>query len=551
MQSHVRVIRRSQLAPVLQAARAAAGTLFSFSVPPIFRHLLIPLSVAFGYYLGSKVGFFLTPKGSAIATYWPPNAILLASFLLVAPRRWWVLTLAALGAHLLVQVQSGVPLPTLFGWFIGNTSEALLGAALLYRFNKRMLLFNSVRGTLFFLLFGVVLAPLVTSFLDAAVVVGTGWGTGYWTLWMTRLFSNMLAVLTIVPAIVTFGTSAVEWRRKVTAPRLFELLMLAASLIPVTLLAYGGHNPPPSLVPALVYVPLPFLLWASLRFGAGYVAASVATIAVISFHYVMQGRGPFVSALMTENVLFLQLLLGIVTVPLLLLSAVLSERQRTEHELRENRAMLVNAQEEERHRIARELHDDIGQQLLVVELELRRLQAGGEQHESSSNLGQSAEKLAAQIAAISEATRGLSHGLHPAQLEYLGLVPALRSFCAELQLKASMEISLAEKTPLPQLDSDISLCLFRVAQEGLHNVVKYSHAKSAWAELSVEENRILLRIIDDGVGFTPGQEHAGGLGLINMRERVKSAGGTLKVSSAVMKGTVIQASVPLKQAPRA
>jgi len=114
-----------------------------------------------------------------------------------------------------------------------------------------------------------------------------------------------------------------------------------------------------------------------------------------------------------------------------------------------------------------------------------------------------------------------------------------------------MEISLAEKTPLPQLDSDISLCLFRVSQEGLHNVVKYSHAKSARVELSVEDNRILLRIIDDGVGFTPGQEHAGGLGLINMRERVKSAGGTLKVSSAVMKGTVIQASVPLKQAPRA
>jgi two-component system sensor histidine kinase UhpB len=534
-----------------QAGRVTSGESFpAFSLRSL-RLFLICVSVGLGYYLGSRIGFFLTPRGSPIATYWPPNAILLASFLLFTPRLWWALILSVLGAHLLVQVPIGVPLPTALGWFLTNAGEALFAAAILYRFNRRKFPFNSVQRTLFFLIFGVFLAPFVTSFFDAAVVIITHWGANYWMLWMTRLFSNMLAVLTVVPAVVAFGTGGIEWWRKAALARRFEALLLPMLLIAVTMLVYGRRSLSPSSIPALVCAPLPLLLWASLRFGAGYLAASVGTVALISFHFVIQGRGPFAVVPIIENVLFLQLLLGIVAAILLLLNAVLAERQRTEHELRASRARQVDAEEHERRRIARELHDDIGQQLALVELELSRLRASVEGPESPSSMGFSLEKLKGQVAAISEATRGLSHGLHPAQLEYLGLVPALKSFCTEIQHKASMEISLREKNPLQHLDWEVSLCLFRVAQQALHNVVKHSHARSASVELSADEHRVLMRIIDNGVGFVPERERPAGLGLVNMRERLKSVGGTLKISSDLRRGTIVQASVPLNQRPGA
>jgi signal transduction histidine kinase len=527
---------------VREAVPAIGEQFKALRVPYLVR---ISFLVALGYYLGSRIGFLLTPAGGAIATYWTPNSILLASFLLVRPRRWWVLIVAVLAAHLLAQTQNRVPITTVLGWFISNASEALLGAAILYRIHKQTLLFSTVRGILFFLLFGVFLAPFITSFLDAGVVVITRWGTDYWMLWLTRLFSNMLAFLTIVPAVTALGTNGVEWWRKATRLRVFEAVMLAASLVPVTIFAYGGHYPPPYAVPPLVYAPLPFLLWASLRFGTGCLAASVTTITVIAFHYVMQGRGPFAAAHMTESVLFLQILLLVMTVPLLLLTAVLSERQRAERQLRANRAKLVDAEEQERRRIARELHDDIGQQLTLVELELRGLNAVADKFDSSAALKGSIEKVGNRVAAISEATRELSHGLHPGQLEFIGLAPAIKSFCAELQQNTRLQIHVHEKNLPARLDWDISLCLFRVAQEALHNVVRHSQAKSCSVHLSLAHHHIVLRITDDGIGFASKQEHPG-LGLINMSERLELLGGKLKLGSAPQQGTIVQASVPLR-----
>ena len=362
---------------------------------------------------------------------------------------------------------------------------------------------------------------------------------------MTRLFSNMLAALTIVPAVVAIVTTGIEWIRKASAARRLEALMLAVSVILVTMRVLGGHNPSPHLVPALVYAPLPFLLWAALRFGAGGLGASVALIAFISFHDLIHGRGTFASASMIENVLFLQILLGTVTVPLMLLSAVLSERRRTEQMLRESRGKLLEIQEQERRRIARELHDDIGQRLSLVELELRRLRNAAEEGTPSSGLRFPLGKLVRQVDAISEATRELSHDLHPIQLEYLGLVPALRRFCSEIQHQASMTTALHESGPLRPLNSDVALCLFRIAQEALHNVVKHSHARNARVELTTENNHLLMRIIDDGVGFVPERIQSTGLGLTNMKERLNSIGGTLKINSAPLKGTVVEASINL------
>jgi len=151
-----------------------------------------------------------------------------------------------------------------------------------------------------------------------------------------------------------------------------------------------------------------------------------------------------------------------------------------------------------------------------------------------------------QVNEISDAARGLSHGLHPVQLEYLGLVPALRSFCQEIQKSVSIEIELREHETPHDLDRETSLCLYRVAQEALHNVVKHSQARRALIELRTENPKLWLRVSDDGIGFATEREPATSLGLINMGERLKTMGGALRIVSGPQKGTVVEAWVPVK-----
>src|SRR3954451_19800120 len=168
-------------------ARAASG-------PPLlawFKDAAYAVVVAVGYFAGTRIGFALTPGDMPISMFWPPKAILLAALVLAPVRLWWMILLALIPAHFSAQLPQGVPVATAFGWLLGNAGEALLGAALLSRLARRRVLFHSLHGVTCFLLCAFILAPLVSSFLDAAIVVGTNWGSNYWLLWTTRSLSKM------------------------------------------------------------------------------------------------------------------------------------------------------------------------------------------------------------------------------------------------------------------------------------------------------------------------------------------------------------------------
>ena len=495
------------------------------------------LLVAIGYYLGTRGGFALTPSNEPIATFWPPNAILLAAFLLVPKRQWWVLILAVLPAHLLVQMQSGVPLATQIGWFIGNTCEALVGAALISQFARTESLFESVRGLVIFLCFGVVLAPLLTSFLDAGVVVGTGWGRGYWVLLLTRLLSNMLAILTIVPTLVICWLNAGNFRR-VPLSRWMEASALTAILVLVIFVVFGGTYQTGVGVPALIYVPLPLLLWAAVRFGSGGLSASLLLVSVISIWSAMHSSGPFVLPSMKENVLSLQVLLCTIAVPLMLLSGVMVERRIANRSLEEMSARLIKAQEEERYRIARELHDDAGQQLALAEMEIGQLET-----QQKGALNPLLTKLHHRVTEISRTVHEISHDLYPSALDNLGLGAALKKLCSDVNEEIPIGLSI-EKLPNP-LPRGISLCVYRVVQEALHNIVKHSFAHSAAVTVEVADQCLCFRVADDGIGAQAERESKTGLGLISMRERIKAVSGTIEIRFTPEAGTTIDARIPL------
>src|SRR5437762_1369621 len=133
----------------------------------ILRRFGPALLVASSYYFGTRIGFAWTPSGQPNSTFWPANAILLSAFLLAPRRTWWTLLLAVLPAHLIAQLHAGVPVSTSVGWFLTNTSEALIGAFCITQLSHPKNTFGSVRGVFIFVVFGVLLAPLATSFLDA------------------------------------------------------------------------------------------------------------------------------------------------------------------------------------------------------------------------------------------------------------------------------------------------------------------------------------------------------------------------------------------------
>jgi len=201
---------------------------------------------------------------------------------------------------------------------------------------------------------------------------------------------------------------------------------------------------------------------------------------------------------------------------------------------------LVEAQEQERARIARELHDDINQRLAMLAIELEQLK------ENPSDIGSRLQELRQRTSEISNDVQALSHDLHSSQLEYLGVVAGMKSWCKEFARRQKMEIDCRHDVR-STLQPEIGLCLFRVLQEALHNAVKHSGVNRIEVQLREQSGEIHLIVSDSGRGFDMEAIKQGrGLGLISMRERVRLVNGTIEIESKQLGGTTIHVRVPFE-----
>ena len=226
----------------------------------------------------------------------------------------------------------------------------------------------------------------------------------------------------------------------------------------------------------------------------------------------------------------------------------ITDRKLAAESLEELSGRLITAQDEERTRIARELHDDFSQRLALQGIGLAQLWKKIPESEVAERA--KIQELLKGIQEISSDMHSLSHQLHSSKLEHVGLGPALMGLCEELSSRFAIEIAFTDHAHSPRIPKDVGLCLFRIAQEALGNVVKHSGAKQARAELYSTGNEIRLRIVDAGFGFDPElRNEDAGLGLISMRERLRLVGGRLSVQSAPMRGTEIFAEVPFSAFP--
>ena len=494
------------------------------------------------FYVGTRVGFALTPHGQPNSAFWPPNAILLAALLLSPRTVWWILLVAIAPPHFAAQYQAGVPIWMAASWFLTNTTEALVGAFCITRLINPRTAFESVRGVSIFVLFGVLIAPLATSFLDAAGVVLTGWGRGYLSLGAERFWTNVLAELTIVPVIVLCVSNGSRWIKNAGFIRYCEAGLLGLSAVLATFLVFGFEPVSPSTTPVLLFVPLALLLWATARFGSGGLSLCLLVISVTLIWYVVHGRAPFPSASLRQNVLALQILLCTAVLPLMFVSAFMTEARQTQESLHQMACNLIAAQEQERARIGRELHDDINQRLALLAIELGQLQ------KHPSDVASRVRQIQQKTDEISRDVQSLSHDLHPAKLEYLGVAAGMRSWCNEFAERHSMEIHF--KTDVSsRIPAEIGVCLFRVLQEALHNAAKYSGVKHIEVRLAERSRAVHLMVSDSGRGFDlePAMLSKG-LGLTSMGERARLVDGTISIESKPMGGTTIHVCIPLDSA---
>jgi PAS domain S-box-containing protein len=218
----------------------------------------------------------------------------------------------------------------------------------------------------------------------------------------------------------------------------------------------------------------------------------------------------------------------------------ISEWKRTEEVLSGMTRKLIEAQEQERARIGRELHDDINQRLAMLAVELEQLES------DPSEVQSRARELRRHMAEVSNDVQTLSHELHSSKLEYLGAVAGIKSWCKEFSERQKIEVDFRSDV-CSVLPREIGLTLFRVLQEALHNAVKHSGVKNVEVQLREESGEIHAIVSDLGRGFDLNSAlQAKGLGLTSMRERVRLVNGKIAIHSEPIAGTTIHVRIPLE-----
>lgn len=653
------------------------------------------------YLTGALAGFALRSpiliRGGDIAIIWPPNAVLLAMLLVVTPKRWWKILFAALAAHVAAQWWRGTPVWLIAVQFSHNLILTLPAAILLRAlFGLARFDFKGVRQATVYVMVAVLLMPAIAALLPATVRVLTGNSPDFFRVWQAIALSSALTMAVVTPCLVVVFSFLMD-QRPATDPRRWtrasELVLLYGLLAIVGIWVFEGLTTmPPGGIPALVYVPLPFILWAALRFGAGGASFSLLIVGLCCVWSVVLGRGPFAMQSPAENVLALQLFLLAASLPLLFLGAIMQERQTvqtalrtsevrawreraqlsniyraapvglaflntelrfveineflaktngfsveehlgrslqeilpaalaekveklcrhvmetgepdinrevsgrtrgtpdqprfwlashypvrdeegevfgintilqdiTEHKraeanlyqhqaalraslerIQDLAGRLITVQEEERSRIARDLHDDVNQQLAALSMALSGLKR---KMPPNASIRKDFDAVQQQTIDLTEEVRNISHDLHSGVLQHAGLVPAIKAYCNEVRQRSGIETLFAPEPGIGDASISVSLCLYRVAQETLANVVKHAHARSVRVTLSPKEGGIEMTVADDGRGFDASSPAAGrGLGLMSIDERVRLVRGRVTIESRPQHGTTVTVWAP-------
>jgi signal transduction histidine kinase len=512
-----------------------------------------PLLVALAYLIGAEIAFFVgTLSDKIFAPFWPPNVVLFCALLLVPERRWWLYIAAAFPPHVVVELQVGMPTGQLLVAFVTNCLVAIMSAFAVRRLVGGAPWFGDLRKAGLYVLITAGISPAIAALGGAFVpILGGGSPEKYELFWTYWYLSNALSSLTLGPVFLTWLSESPRSSGVASGRRKLEAAIVGVGLVAVCALAFevSAGTVASGFLPAVLYSPLPIILWATIRFGARGASSSILVVTVVLVWRTLQGPSLFIGADPETNVLALQVFLIGLSIPMLLLGAAIDDLRHAEQTMRHLAGSVLNAQDEERRRIARELHDSTGQNLIAAGMLVERLR-----HQLPDAAGSPGQQLADMVQRSIRELRTMSYLLHPPLLDEGGLRLALQHYVEGFCQRSDIAVELELSSQLERLPTDVELALFRVVQEALTNVARHSGSKTARIAISpgIARGRkcISLTIADSGKGL-PGRRFAmartvaarRGVGLDSMRERLHQIGGWLEVESSA-EGTTVTATVP-------
>ncbi len=489
------------------------------------RYLLGVGAVVLAYYAAAHVGYALGFSGSVASVVWLPVGVGVAFLYLGGLRLWPGVVIG----DLLVNNYSALPVGSAVGQSFGNLLEVVVAAWLLGRLCPPKEPISTLRGVV-----GMVLAIAGGTVLSATIGSLAAWlGSAIEApslphVWRTWWLGDFSGALIVVPLALSWSSlPARPWRRA----RLVEASVMVAVVAGLSAVQLG-HS---MLLCALVF---PALIWAALSLGSR--GATVATVIICGFAVwgTIDALGPFGVGSINDRLLETQLFIATVSLSSLAIAALVLERGQLAEGLRASRARLVEASDEVRQRVERDLHDGAQQSLLGLQLRL------GSATEVIRKDPVEGERLVAtierQMGEVLAGLRSLAHGVYPPLLEERGVVAAIKSEA----LLTPREVSV-HADAVGRYSRAVEAAVYFCCLEALQNVLKHA-GPAAHAEVRLWQHgdHLSFEVIDTGVGFNSSASPSG-KGQTNMRDRIEAVGGTLTVASPRGSGTTVRGRIPI------
>jgi signal transduction histidine kinase len=526
------------------------------------------VALALLYAVTARFGYGIDRVQTGFRAIYPQSGVALGGLLVFGLGAWPGIVAGSLYVSLSSKIIGFYPLG--LGFAIGNTLGPLAAAWLLTRWAHLDRAFNRVRDIYVFLLFGVIVAPLVSGTI--AVVAFSSWEAVDldWPmiqlLWVRRCFGHAISNLVMAPLMLAWARKPrqKDW----STVRYAEGVLLLTALVAVCMVVFtrwpvfGLGNHPAN------YAPFPFVIWAALRFGQRGAATTTFLISVMVLVGASRGAGLFGNQVQSQTLVLLQIYLAVTALSAMFLAAAISEHEAAENRLLASReqlkalsAQLMAAREEERAHISREIHDELGQQLTGIIMGLRSLRKKlpADPPDFVDRTGELTGMVEESLSTIRE----IASDLRPGILDDLGIVECMqwqvRDFQSRTGIAAQFEPPEADIDPGPES----STALFRILQEALTNVARHAGATSVSVALRREADNAVLEVRDNGRGIRPDALLASGsLGVVGMKERAELLGGEVTVGnmgfapgdggagqevSSTDPGTLVRATIPITE----
>jgi signal transduction histidine kinase len=528
------------------------------------------------YYVATEIAWALCFPNSKVSLLFPPHAVLVVILLLVPVRHWWAYTLATVIGHFIATQQAHWPVLYALHCEAFDAVQNVLAAAGVRLFIKSPLNRITLRDALVFVLIAVIIVPFGTAFWGAAFTISNGFGTNYWVEWRNLGISNGVTAVVLVPALLLVANRLSGRGGRVTPIRMIEGCLLGLGIVVVGTYVFANLPSGPETSPALLYAPIPLLIWAALRFGLSGISAAMLVVTFEAIWGAMHGHGPFLQQSPAENALALQMFLIVTGTPLMFLSVLLEDDRRSQQALREveddarrhreqiNLLSRVSLLGEMTASLAHELNQPLSAIISNANAGMRYIERGKDDPAKLRDILGDVESDANRAYDIIRNVRNTIKKGDPArrQIDLNELVTNVAHVVRPDAVGYSCEVETSLAKDLPPIEGDpvqIQQVLVNLVSNAL-DAMRQTPTSRRKVEISTTgkgESEVRLSVRDHGSGirtevhdrlfdqFFTTKEHGLGMGLAIVRSIVEAHGGKIHAENVADGGACFYFTLPV------